>query len=310
VSIHLPIAVHPRLGEQSFDVILHKLLTRKRTLSQQIVVPSLISQRELTDLVAQVAAAGASPDMEMLQALDTKDWRAFEIWVLGRFQAAGWQVSETPLTRDGGADVIARHPGGGRPVIIQVKHRTMGMGVVGESAINEVAEAPQRYQRSHPWLVDPLLLAVSNGTFDLSARTLATQRGVRIVDRAAIIGLEGIARQLFRNERTPDRAEKPSSPEPNRQLKLKELDARIEKVELNLRSLITFILDGDPGRLPPHVNQKADERLASAAKKNVVIDINKYNQLPYKLEFCDLRELADSIAKQANYFGRSFNVIS
>ena len=299
VTVHLPIAVHPRLGEQSFDLVLHGLLTRKRTLSRQIVVPASISQRELTDLVAQIAAAGGALDKELLDALDTRDWRGFEIWVLGRFQAAGWQVSETPRSGDGGVDLIARHPTGRRPVVIQVKHRAMGIGTVGESAVREVADAPQRYQRSHPWLANPILLAVTNGIFDLAARTLAAQRGVRIVDRAGIIGLDGLARELFGTGHKVDPVEKVSSPTQKPHTGLKELDARIEAIELQIRALITSTLGGDPSRLPPHVNQKADERLASAAKKNVTINLKEYRRLPHKLEFCDLRELADSILNKS-----------
>jgi HJR/Mrr/RecB family endonuclease len=299
VTVHLPIAVHLRLGEQSFDLVLHGLLTRKRALSRQIVVPSSISQRELTDLVAQIAAAGGALDKELLDALDTRDWRGFEIWVLGRFQAAGWQVSETPRSGDGGVDLIARHPAGMRSIVIQVKHRAMGSGTVGETAVNEVADAPQRYQRSHPWLANPILLAVTNGIFDLAARTLAAQRGVRIVDRTWIINLDGIARELFRTETKVDPIGKLSSPTQKPNTGLRELDARIEAIELQIRALITSTLGGDPSRLPSHINQKADERLASAAKKNVTINLKEYRRLPRKLEFCDLRELADSIVNKS-----------
>jgi HJR/Mrr/RecB family endonuclease len=188
------------LREQSFDLVLDGLLTHKRSLSRQIVVPSCMSQRELAELLAQVASSGLAQDKELLRALDAKDWRSFELWVAGRFQAAGWQVSDTPLSGDGCADVIARHPRGGRHAIIQIKHRSSEIGTVDEGAVKEVLRAPDNYRRSHPWLVQPeqpVLLAISNGAFELAARTLAAQRGVRIVDRAEIVGLEGIARELI-----------------------------------------------------------------------------------------------------------------
>jgi hypothetical protein len=200
VTIHIPLAVHPMLREQSFDLVLDGLLTHKRSLSRQIVVPSCMSQRELAELLAQVASSGLAQDKELLRALDAKDWRSFELWVAGRFQAAGWQVSDTPLSGDGCADVIARHPRGGRHAIIQIKHRSSEIGTVDEGAVKEVLRAPDNYRRSHPWLVQPeqpVLLAISNGAFELAARTLAAQRGVRIVDRAEIVGLEGIARELI-----------------------------------------------------------------------------------------------------------------
>jgi hypothetical protein len=39
VTIHLPIAIHPTLGEASFDVTLDRLLTRKRSLSRNMLAP-------------------------------------------------------------------------------------------------------------------------------------------------------------------------------------------------------------------------------------------------------------------------------
>lgn len=76
---------------------------------------------------------------------------------------------------------------------------------------------------------------------------------------------------------------------------LKRLDSRIEKIELLLRALISVVSSGDAGQLPPHVNQKIDERLNSAAKKSAAFDVTQYKRLPARLEFCDLRELQDSM---------------
>ncbi|TIM67122.1 MAG: DEAD/DEAH box helicase [Mesorhizobium sp.] len=39
VTVHLPIAIHPTLGEASFDVTLDRLLTRKRSLSRNMLAP-------------------------------------------------------------------------------------------------------------------------------------------------------------------------------------------------------------------------------------------------------------------------------
>lgn len=80
---------------------------------------------------------------------------------------------------------------------------------------------------------------------------------------------------------------------------LRELDARIEAVELALRRGIDKALDGDPGRLPPHVLQKVEERLQVAAKKNAALDSERYATLAGKLEYADLRELEGTITSKA-----------
>jgi hypothetical protein len=82
-------------------------------------------------------------------------------------------------------------------------------------------------------------------------------------------------------------------------LQLRELDEKIEQVELSLRSAIVSALDGDVAQLPPHVVQRAEERIQRAAKKNAALDAERYQTLDGKLEFCDLRELQDTLAGKA-----------
>ena len=82
---------------------------------------------------------------------------------------------------------------------------------------------------------------------------------------------------------------------------LRELDEDLEKIELSLRRIIDKVLIGDVAKLPPHVLQKADERIKRAAKKNPALDTPKYQTLMGKLEFCDLRELQVVMASKASW---------
>lgn len=80
---------------------------------------------------------------------------------------------------------------------------------------------------------------------------------------------------------------------------LRELDVRIESIELAFRDLIGQALGGDAAKLPQHVLQKIDERLQTAAKKNAALDANHYATLAGKLEYADLRELQDTVTSKA-----------
>jgi hypothetical protein len=80
---------------------------------------------------------------------------------------------------------------------------------------------------------------------------------------------------------------------------LRELDAKIEEVELALRRNIGESLSSDHARLPPHVLQKIEDRLHAAAKKNAALDLERYETLAGKLEYADLRELQDTITSKA-----------
>lgn len=81
--------------------------------------------------------------------------------------------------------------------------------------------------------------------------------------------------------------------------RLRELDQRIEQVELGLRRVIDQTLGGDPSRLPSHVRRKAGERVQRALKRNAALDADVYQTLVGILEFCDLRELQDTIVAKA-----------
>lgn len=76
---------------------------------------------------------------------------------------------------------------------------------------------------------------------------------------------------------------------------LRELDERIEAIELSLRQRISEGLNGEVSRLPPHVAQKVEERLQAARRKNAAMDADRYGTLLARLEYCDLRELQDTI---------------
>ncbi len=80
--------------------------------------------------------------------------------------------------------------------------------------------------------------------------------------------------------------------------RLRELDAGIEEAELGLRRVIADALEGDPGKLPSRVLQNTEERIQAAAKKNPALDLDYYQTLAGKLEYCDLRELEATVVNK------------
>lgn len=79
---------------------------------------------------------------------------------------------------------------------------------------------------------------------------------------------------------------------------LAELDEQVEDVELRLRQIIETGLNGDVQALPPHVLQKVKEKIEGAEAKNPNFDSEHYKTLAGKLEYCDLRELQDSLTNK------------
>ena len=54
VTIYYPMAVHPEAPDQSFDVKLHELMTRKRELSQRLLAPGAITKAEIGTLLDEL----------------------------------------------------------------------------------------------------------------------------------------------------------------------------------------------------------------------------------------------------------------
>ena len=53
VHVHLPLAIHPRFAEQSFDLNLDRLLARKRALSATVLIPPVASENDLARLAQE-----------------------------------------------------------------------------------------------------------------------------------------------------------------------------------------------------------------------------------------------------------------
>ena len=90
---------------------------------------------------------------------------------------------------------------------------------------------------------------------------------------------------------------------------LRELDARIERVELATRELISAKLNDDPDQVPQHVQQRVQERIDQQLRKQPGLDPSGFNSLRRRLEYADLRELEDLIVSKAvwDLFAPTFN---
>jgi hypothetical protein len=79
---------------------------------------------------------------------------------------------------------------------------------------------------------------------------------------------------------------------------LREIDGKVEMVELHLRNLISEKLGDDPAQLPSHIIQKVNERISRALKKNAAMDVEQYATVSGMLEYFDLREVQDTIVSK------------
>jgi hypothetical protein len=133
VRVYYPMAIHPLYGESSFDELLHTLLTRKRSLSQRMLLPPVNLKRDenwFADNLGRTRDQAIEP--ADIREIDVMEPTGFERWALGRCVALGWDVSRTPKSHDGGADGVLVHRLTNARAIVQCKHKQHNEGFAGQ----------------------------------------------------------------------------------------------------------------------------------------------------------------------------------
>lgn len=177
VYVYYPMATLEEFD--AFDVILDKLLCRKRKLAEASLFPTERVEVRPDDLYGAVFAGGkvSSGDSRPLgrEEVDTLAPHLFEAYVAALWRKQGYDVQLTPQGRDRGADVVAT--GSSRSVLLQVKHSS---GTVGITAVQEIAAARAYYSRLYALHFE--LGIVTNGRLTNDARQLARDNDVRVQD--------------------------------------------------------------------------------------------------------------------------------
>lgn len=84
---------------------------------------------------------------------------------------------------------------------------------------------------------------------------------------------------------------------------LKEIDQKIENIELKLRDVIgTSILDEDFNQLvPPHIIDKVGKRIQNTLKKNPSLNSDDFKTTRKKLDYFDLQEYCEVIVSKSSW---------
>lgn len=204
VHVHLPLARHPQLLDQSFDLRLHELIDRKRRRNRTVLSPTAGTKLDLDELFKQTVVnvteevvehsgngfaqdvegaasdSEGAPDAANVDDLTLLDAVAFEEWVLKQLRLAGYSTRRTPTSGDRGADGLAFAPSGcpEHTVIVQCKH-TQGKRKCSRRAVEEVLKAPHEYRTIVKGQV-VLMVATNAVGFAATARVLAWKRNVHL----------------------------------------------------------------------------------------------------------------------------------
>ena len=187
VHIYLPMATHPEF--QTFDVILHELLERKRQLSQGTLFPTEqaeVTPKEMLERLQAISVDNESISPLTIEDVDKLEPRFFEMFAAALFDKQGYYVVLTPHSGDKGADVVARQRGnetGG--LLIQAKHRRQTGGKVDRHAVDEVLAAKSFYEGKYGATFQ--LAVITNREFNKPARRYSRSEQVKMYERKWLI---------------------------------------------------------------------------------------------------------------------------
>lgn len=176
VNIYVPVLLHPEM--ESFDVNLHKLLTKKTQLKDAVVTPE-----EVIPMPGGIGGAKGFSDEQIIDSEDIKklSWQQFEALTVEVMSKE--LVAESVWLASNGADkgsdgiLIAIN----EMVLIQAKHTTRGR-YDGYKAVQEIFAAKPIYEHQIGKNCSKLLF-ITNATM-LSSRTreVAKQCGVEVIN--------------------------------------------------------------------------------------------------------------------------------
>jgi HJR/Mrr/RecB family endonuclease len=120
VFVHTIGAVHPQLGENSYDVILDQLLRRRRDVSRRIFSSSEITAADFADVLAKDTSEDQQENI--VKGIDRSGYLGLEEFVRDKIIDQGLHAVLTRSTGDGGADIVVRNEIGDITYLVQCKH--------------------------------------------------------------------------------------------------------------------------------------------------------------------------------------------
>ncbi|NWH06736.1 SNF2-related protein [Desulfobacter latus] len=173
VNIYVPILHHPEMP--SFDVNLHRLLSKKTNLKDAVVTP------EDADLQnAGIFNTPGSEDRTIEEKyLKNMPWEHFEALVAELFaRHYDAETYLTPQSNDRGCDVVVLSPKAN--MLIQCKHTTKHI-LSGEGPIRELLAAPSYYKEQIGKSFSRSIVITNAKSFSKPTRNAAQREGIELM---------------------------------------------------------------------------------------------------------------------------------
>jgi len=176
VYVYYPMAVSDEF--ESFDIVLDKLLARKKSLASHTLFPTEQAEVRPDDIFDGVFGVSASSRQTplTLKEVDNLNPNLFEAYIAALYSKQGFITHLTPYSNDKGVDVVALKDSDN--YLIQAKQ---SRSIIGNDAVQEIYAAKNYYEEKYGEKFS--LLVISNNNFSSSAEILSRTNEIKLLNR-------------------------------------------------------------------------------------------------------------------------------
>jgi hypothetical protein len=169
VTIYTPVAMHPEIGDSSYDLVLDRILTRKRLLARSLFVPTELSADDFDEMLNPSSSEKVFRPISLEESYLIETGEGFEDYVASALHDSGFKIQKTPRSHDGVCDLIAKL--GHTTILCQVKQVRSAKKL--NRGVEEIIQAKSRFSDfSHTLLITNAMSLTSSQT------NLARREGV------------------------------------------------------------------------------------------------------------------------------------
>jgi hypothetical protein len=144
VTIYTPVARHPEIGDKSFDLVLDRILARKRLLARSIFVPTELKPSDFEAIFNPIDEIRSSRPITIDESYQIDDTEHFEDYVALSLANSGFKVHRAPRSQEEGNDLIVSIEG--EKLLCQVKQ--VRLDKILTNGIQEILEAKSRFDNT------------------------------------------------------------------------------------------------------------------------------------------------------------------
>ena len=174
VTVYTPVAKHPEIQDRSFDIVLDKLLSKKRLLANSLFVPTELKPQDFGEMFAAKEEGQNFRSISLEESYEIEDGVDFENYVASSVKHCNFKVRITPRSGDAGADHFYTFKN--EVILCQIKQ--VRSDKVLRGGIDEALRAVESYPESN---VTKLVLITNAKTINKEQKLLAEKHKVIVI---------------------------------------------------------------------------------------------------------------------------------